>query len=147
MAVENIAVDKPETGFEIERRKHFPVQCRRFEIRRVARHRLDDEIGERLFLTGIGPASPIGKMRRHVLNEKARDMLAGWRKRRVERRREHHFDNRLSRPAVGAGIEVGAFEIAHRRTNHDSGTMLRPDLFSGTADEIGKLGESHVHPE
>src|SRR6185437_8105675 len=147
LAMKDIAVDEAEPLFEVERRKRLTRQHGGFEIRRVARNRVDDQVCEGLLLAGIGPASPVRKLWRDVLHEKAGDVLAGWRQTRIERRRNHHLDNGLARPTEGAGVEIGTFEIIHRRTDHDAGAMVQAWFLTGPAEEIGKFGERDVHPK
>ena len=122
--MEDVAVDHAEALLEIERRQHLAGDHRRFEVRRMPRHRVDDEIGEGLLLARVGPAAAIGQMRRHVLHEQARDVLARGRQRRIERRGDQHLDDRLARPAGHARIEIGALQIVERRPDDDAGAVV-----------------------
>ena len=67
--MEDVAVDHAKALLDIERRQDLCGNHRPFEVWRIARHRIDDEIGERLLLVHVGPASPVGQMWRHVLHE------------------------------------------------------------------------------
>ena len=84
-AVEDVAADQAELALEIERRQHPATDDARGEIRRVAVHRRDHQVGD-LVPRGV-PRHAVGQRRIGMLAKQARDVLA--------RRRE-----RVDRPAM-----------------------------------------------
>ena len=47
-AMKDVAAEKAEGAFEIERRKHLPPEHRGLEVRRIGIDRLDHQVGDRL---------------------------------------------------------------------------------------------------
>lgn len=125
LTVKDVAVRKSEAPFQIQRRKNLARENRAAEVRCVSGNRVDYEVGKRLALGFILPTAPIGKMRRRVLHEEARYVSAGGGQHGVDRRGDEHFDNGLRGPAVRAGVEVGALEIAEGWADDDAGAMMR----------------------
>src|SRR5688572_3643977 len=73
-AVEDVAADQAERSLEVERAVDLPSEHRGFEVRRVLVDRLDHQIRDG-FAMRI-PRLPIRQLRRDVLAEHARDVLA-----------------------------------------------------------------------
>ena len=84
--------------------------------------RLDHEVGK--LLLGIVPAPAAGQLRRGVLHEQARHMPAGRRQRGIERGRDQHLHHRLLRPAMGAGVQIGALQVVERRADDDARAVV-----------------------
>ena len=95
LPVKDVAIRKSKAPFQIQRRKNLARENRSAEVRCVSGNRVDDQVGKRLPLGFILPTASIGKMRRRVLHEEARDVLASGRQCRVDRRGDEHFDDRL----------------------------------------------------
>ena len=108
---------------------------------------VDDEVGERFLLARVVPAAAVGQMRRHVLHEQARDVLARRRQRGVQRRGDQHLHHRLARPAVHARIEIGALQVVERRADDDAGAVVVLRVACPGGREIRQLGQRHVHAE
>ena len=122
LAVEDVAADERELSLHIERRKDHPSKYGRTEIRRIARHRVDHDIGD--FFATIVPARSIGQLRRDMLAEQARDMLALRRQAVVEHALNMHLDHRLLRPAGAARVGVGLVQIFQRRRDHHAAAVM-----------------------
>jgi len=71
-AVEDITAHKSEGALQIKRTHDLPPEYCRLEVRRIGVDRIDHEIGYRLAMRI--PRCAIGKLRGHMLAEKARDV-------------------------------------------------------------------------
>ena len=128
------------SGELICRRDHAPGEARRIVIDRP-----DHQIGDLVAM--IVPGGAVGKLRRHMLAEQARDMGALRRQRGIERRGDQHLDDRLAAPAMFAGVVIGAVHIGERRCDDDARGMMIADLAAGQAREGRQLGQRHIHAE
>src|SRR3546814_14668427 len=77
------------------------MQDRCAEIWRVSVDRVDATFGE--CVTAFVPVAARELVRR-VLHEQLRDVMAGWRQRRVDRGRQRHLDHRMPRGPAAAQI-------------------------------------------
>src|SRR3546814_11682862 len=84
------------------------------EIGRVSVDRVDATFGE--CVTAFVPVAARELVRR-VLHEQLRDVMAGWRKRRVDRGRQRHLDHRLPRGLAAARVLVRAFHVIEGRAD------------------------------
>src|SRR3546814_10324456 len=84
-AMKDVAGGQRETSFEFERRQQLAMQDRCAEIWRVSVDRVDATFGE--CVTAFVPVAARELVRR-VLHEQLRDVMAGWRQRRVDRGRQ-----------------------------------------------------------
>src|SRR3569623_2462649 len=75
VAVHDVAVDQAELPLEPLGTEDHPAEDRRPESRRVALDRVDDRVGSLVFLQI--PVAPVGKLRREMLAEQARNLTAG----------------------------------------------------------------------
>ena len=73
-----------------------------------------------------------------MLDEEAGDVLAFGGERFVDGRRDQHFDDRLLRPTILAGIEIGLFEILKRRADYDARAVMFCE-FAGFGWSAGKV--------
>src|SRR5215813_13422163 len=75
-AVEDVAIRQAEDSLKIEWRETLPGDHARFEAWRIRLHRIDHQVGDRFAV--LLPRRAVGKLRRNVLAESARDMRAWW---------------------------------------------------------------------
>ena len=141
--MEDVATDQAEAPFEVEWRVDLPAKNRVGEARRVRVHRRDDLVGR--LLAFVVPAPPRAEIIAKVLTEQARHMPPLGSERRVQRRRDQHLDDRPLGPPVHRRFEVSAVHIAEARRHDDAGRQVIALLRKHR--ELGKLGQSDVHPE
>jgi alkanesulfonate monooxygenase SsuD/methylene tetrahydromethanopterin reductase-like flavin-dependent oxidoreductase (luciferase family) len=121
-AVKDVAADEAEGALQIERAHDLPARAPTFEVRRVAVDRLDHQVGD--LFAAIVPGFSVGQVRRDMLAEQARDMLALRRERVVERRRITTSTTGFSTSHAGARIEISLLHIAQARRDDDSGRVM-----------------------
>ena len=82
-----------------------------------------------------------------MLAEQAGNVPPRGREAVIEGRGDQHLDDRLRRPALAAGIEVGSFHVAERRRDDDARGVMIGNCAARQAAKIGQLGQSDVHAE
>ena len=65
----------------------------------------------------------------------------------VDDRGQQHLDDRRGRPAVGSGVEVGAFHVGERRRDDNAAPVVRLGVLPGQHRKIRQFGQRDIHPE
>ena len=72
--MKNVAADEAEFALEVERREDLARDDRRLEAGRIRFDRVDHEVRDRL--ASLVPRAPVRQLRRDMLAEQGRDVLA-----------------------------------------------------------------------
>ncbi|HEY7786892.1 MAG TPA: hypothetical protein VIF33_00100 [Casimicrobiaceae bacterium] len=124
--MEDIATDEAEFTFQVERRQDATPEHAAREIRRRLVDGVDHQVRDFVAMIVPGVARQhVADARVRVLAEKARDVHAGRRQRRVQRRRDQHFDDRRARPAKQLRVEIRALHVRERRCDDNAAAVVR----------------------
>ncbi len=141
--MEDVAAGQPEFAFEVERRQRGHADDAVAEVRRGGGDSVDDAVGGGGAL--VVPAPPLRQPVRELLREQAGDVHPRRGEGRVDRRRDRHLDDRRARPAVRAGVGVGAVHIVEARRDDDAAAVVL--AVAGERGKVGECAKRDVHPE
>src|SRR5580700_10758543 len=106
------------------------------DVGRVARENRDDPI-RRGFAFGLRPA--IRAIVGIILRENRENVFAWRRERRIRRRLEKAFDQRLLALAVRSSIFVGLLQVFYRWRDVNRGAMMRLRMAVRTGGKVRQL--------
>jgi len=139
--MKDVAADQTESCLEIRGSEHLTMLDRAGNVGRVTRQDGHDRIGGGIALF-LRPA--VAPVVRKVLGEHCEDVLTGRRQRRVRRRLQKTFDQRLPALAAGLRVLVRLLQVIDGRRDVDRGVVVRLRIGSRAAGEVRKLAEREI---